>query len=626
MELNEYQKAAINHFQGPALVTSVPGSGKTTILTSRVVKLIEKGISPQNILCLTFTNKAANEMRERICKALNVKKVNFFIGTFHSLCAKLLRKVGDKRGYSPNFTILDEYDQLDLIAQVARSTGEEIEKKDLRHIAYHLNTYREKLETFDWLENKLSNDIFIRIAYNYLERCRINNLIDFAGLIYEAIKIIEDNNDIREKLQNIFKFILVDETQDTSGSQFFLINLLAAKWKNIMITGDIDQSIYNWRNARYQNIQDFLRLYKDCEIYYLSKNYRSTPQIIEVSDRLIKHNIDRIKIKFETDNESGERVCCYVMEDQFQEANWIANRIKRLINEGGWDPSDFAVFYRMNKMSEPLERALVSQEIPYEVIGGWNFYNRKESKDCLAMLKFLVNKRDGISFHRLCSLLSGIGDVTVGKIENKMMEKNIDLDQACLEMATETNILKVRENCQNIYNIYKEEYDLNSPASCLKSLINKFNYRKHLMNKFGENGEERIENIDQLVDSAALFSGPEDAVQKYLQQISLVTSNDKENKDNKVSLMTLHAAKGLEFPIVFIVGVEEKILPHIKSLNSDSNNNLEEERRLCYVGMTRAKKLLYLTWCRNRQRFGKYNTLIRTNTKPSRFLKESGLR
>lgn len=782
-------------------------SHNTFVLVERVCSLIKKGIKPKNILCLTFTNKAANEMKERICQKLGLKKPGFFIGTFHSLCSLLIRTVGSEVGYFNKFTILDDKDQQNLISQLARQLEYDINSSITYHIAYCLNYYRDQMEDFSWVEEKISNSADIEIASLYIDHCRKNNLLDFSGLIYEAIKIIENNENIKNKIQNTFKYILVDETQDTNKSQFHLINLLGEKYNNVMIIGDPDQciirgekiltsmgyknveevneedkvlcmekdihkdgysmniveskinkiynkevidytivkiktlylkeaiyskdhmvfaslskkqiksiskdigelsfitidensklkyylipaiflekdmpiischygrdkikslicsetalffdyvdkvefdsytgslydlevdkhhnfissgivshnSIYGWRGARFKNIQDFIDRHDNCRIISLSKNYRSTPQIINVASRLIKHNDSHVKIKFETDNPNGENIRCRVFNDQVEEAEWIGDTVKRLISDGGWDPEDMAVLYRVNKMSEPIEQSFVNNGIPYEVIGAYNFYDRKEIKDCLAMARFLVNPRDGVSFHRISKFLGNIGNITIGKIEKLASSQNISILKACKEIIPQIKVLKTKKACENIYNIYNKRFDLDKPSVCFSSLINDMKYIDYIDKEYGDNSLERKENIDQIINSSGEFNNEKDGLFKYLQQISLFSPNDKDNKDNKVSLMSLHAAKGLEFPIVFIIGVEDKILPHKQSVADDPYTGIEEERRLCYVGITRAKKILYLTWCRRRKKFGMYGQMKYEKSTPSRFLFESGL-
>jgi DNA helicase-2/ATP-dependent DNA helicase PcrA len=625
LNLNKYQKEAVTHLDGPCLVTSCPGSGKTFTLVERIVCLIKRGVKPKNILCLTFTNKAANEMKERVCKRLGVDKVDFFIGTFHSLCARMLRKIGPSHGHKVNFSIIDDKDQIDLIMQISRKLEIEISKPDAFKIANRLNFYRDGMEDFSWFESEVNLESYVDIGTEYIKHCKRNSLFDFSALIYETIKMIEGDDDLKRKVQNTFKYIMVDETQDTNKSQFHLVNLLGGRWRNIMLIGDIDQSIYGWRGARYQNIQDFINNYQDCKVISLSKNYRSTPQIVGHASRLIKLNTSHMGTAFETDNNDGEKVKCFSFNDQYAEAHWVGRTAKKFIEEGGWDPSDMAVLYRANKMSEPIEQALVKNSIPYEVVGAWNFYDRKEVRDCLAMLKLLANPRDGIAFGRVCNFVDGMGAVTVGRIENLAQEKDITIPQACKIMGEKVSSIKISRGCEKLSNIYNKKWDHTNPASCMSQLINGFNYENYLNRKFDNTANERKDNISQIVSSAGECSGEENGVSKYLQQVSLVTNAEKEDKEDKMPLMSLHAAKGLEFPIVFMIGTEEDLLPHKNAMSEDPYAGLEEERRLCYVGMTRAKKVLFMSWCQKRKKFGKYGNQTFNRCKPSRFLYESGV-
>ncbi|MCD6434906.1 MAG: ATP-dependent helicase [Clostridiales bacterium] len=625
MKLNKFQEEAVSYVDGPCVVTSCPGSGKTRVIVERVIRLIESGVNPQNILCLTFTNKASKEAKRRICKRLGLKDSCSYIGTFHSLCARMLRKIGERGGYQSNYSILDDNDQIDLILKISRQKEIDIKKPQAYEILNALNYFRDQLEDKESMLDKLYSPKFYEIAEDYLNICKEDNLIDFSGLIYETIQIIENNQDIREKFQNIFKYILVDETQDTNVSQYYLVNLLGDKWKNIMLVGDVNQSIYKFRGARYQNIQEFIDKYENCKIISLSKNYRSTPQIVEVADKLIKNNNSHLVTVFETDNKAGQPVTCLAAPDQHQEAQWIANKINQLINEGGWGFKDIAILYRINKMSEPLEQKLSLSGIPYEVIGGKNFYNRKEVKDCLHMLKLLANKKDNIAFHRVASLIKGMGDLTIGRIENYAKEKNIDLVEASKKYMQIVNSVNIKKGCKKICDIYGKKYDETSPSVCLSSLVSSFSYDEYLEKKFESNAEDRKENVSQIIDSSSFFNGQESGISKYLQQVSLVTSNDKETESSKVSLMSLHSSKGLEYPIVFIVGGEQGIIPHSRAVSENPIEGTEEERRLFFVGITRAEKKLYITWCKNRVKLGRFGQSIKQKCRYSQFLLEAGL-
>jgi DNA helicase II / ATP-dependent DNA helicase PcrA len=625
MKLNDEQQEAVDHVDGPCIVTATPGSGKTRILTERTCVLIKKGISPKNILCLTFTNKASGEMSARICKKLGTKKPGFFIGTFHSFCANFLKKTGDKAGYSKNFTILDGWDQKDILVKIARDYNLDINASDAGKIAYVLNYYRDQLEDASFVRDNLHNEAFVEIVESYIFRCKEDNLIDFSGLIFETIKILEDHKDIRDKVQEAFKYILVDEVQDTNQSQFHLVNLLGGKWKNIMIVGDQDQGIYRWRGARSENLQEFINRYKDCKVITLSKNYRSTPQIIKVASNLIKNNLSHENKKFETDNKNGQPVRCYKMGSQIEEAQWLARYIKKLRDEGGWDYSDMTVLCRMNKQTEPIEQAFVVNEIPYDVIGSGNFYDRKEVKYCLSMLKLTINPLDYIAFAKVCQLVKGLGNVTIGKIEKKAKENNINLIESCGAMAKDSTSETIKKGCKKINDLFSKTMSHKNPAESLNHLVQGFDIRGYLDIKYSDTVSERIENVEQVIESASNFNGQENATQKYLQRVALVTANDKEVDGNRVSLMTLHASKGLEFPIIFIVGVENNILPHERAVAEDPIEGRNQEINLFYVGITRAEKLLYLTYCERRQYVNKFGKRCFKKTGPSEFLYLSGL-
>lgn len=624
MQLNQYQKEAVLYKDGPCLVTSCPGSGKTKVLVERTINLIKSGIPQKNILCLTFTNKAANEMKDRISKEIGKENVSLFIGTFHSMCAKILRMIGHLDGYSENFSIIDDRDQLDMVLQVARLAEYDIQNGDAIRIINRVNYFRDQMENFSWVEKELKNEVYIDIAQKYLSECKLRNMIDFSGLIYETIRIIESNNAIKDKIQKTFRYILVDETQDTNKSQFYLVNLLGEKYKNIMLIGDIDQSVYGWRGARYQNIQDFINKYSDCKIISLSKNYRSTPEIVAAASKLIKHNTTHMGTLFETDNKSGQPVKCYLCKDQITESNTIANIIKKLIDDGGWLPSDIAILYRINKMSEPVEQALVNCGIPYDVIGSWNFYDRREIKDCMAMLKLLSNPNDSISFNRISSLVDGLGSVTVGRIENAAKNNNITILEACSKVIGKLSSKTAEDACRKIHNIYNHKWDLSNPPACLEKLIKDFNYKEYLLDKFKTTYIEREENIGQISDSSGEFIC-KDGVSKYLQQVSLITNFDNKKEEERVVLMSMHASKGLEFPIVFIIGAEENIIPSALAMADDPFGAEEEERRLLYVGISRAEKLLFISYCEQRKKFGKNGNVIKIKCKPSRFLYEAGI-
>lgn len=978
MQLNEQQKKVVEFMDGPCLVTAVPGSGKTASLVQRVIRLIERGVPEKNIVCLTFTNKAANEMKQRIAKALG-KKPRCYIGTFHALCVLILRKYSHLLGYEGKFTIIDSSEQVDFIMQVARQGNVIIDKSQAYKIAKAVNTYRENMERFVFIEEFLQDEDMTWVGEEYLKKLKSKNLFDFTSLLSETARLFSEHEQVKDKIQEQFKYLQIDECQDTNIIQFHLLNLFTKKYNNIMLIGDQNQcvtgdtvvetlngkkkiediqvgdevlcakgggkseyrhvlrkyesqvnrlirvktksgytltstpdhiyfadfrpegeqkhfvylmyredkgyrvgisksykdnsnhgrmgyaqrnlgesadkvwvihtcnseldaryweqyyaityglptwtfkvhsnransytakyiqklfdnidtrmnvkslcedlwlnldyphhvpkctnskrrrnfsvtlcadsrgstlhaysvsgsdmndssvlieaglnarpakkcrgwrvegartdlgsiqklykdisskidtnliekarftskalpfmpasnlhegmftfvnqngeivedeivavekieaeekvydidiervhnfvgnsivthnSVYRFRGSRYQNIQDFIKMHVGCEIIELPLNYRSTPEIVKRADTLINNNFSHMGGEFITNNPNGEEVQTMFFSDGQDEARFIARQSKRLIETGGWSPGDIAILYRTNAMSEPIERAMSNEGLKYKVIGGRSFYDRKEIKDCLALLRFKLNPKDGIAFHRVASFSQGIGDTTIGRIENIAEEDDIDIISAIKKYA-DTKKNKVSESLHRIVSRFSEEKA--TAADTLNFLVNAFKYEEHLEKKHKDNCDERIENVNQLIDSVAIFGRDQEdtSIEKYLQMISLTTSSDKEHEKDCISLMTLHASKGLEYPIVFMAGVEDRVLPHVMSTREDPIEGVEEERRLCYVGMTRAEKLLYMTWCKRRsyyQRGG--GGLTWKNCKPSQFLFESGL-
>lgn len=619
MQLNPEQESAVEHVDGPCLVVAPPGSGKTRVLTSRVPRLVAKGVDGRRIMSITFTNRAANEMKERLegtpCG---------YIGTFHAFCVKILRSFGSYLGYTTAFTIVDDSDQRDLIKQTARKLGITIEKGDVYTIAIAVNHYRESInETEDDLHQRLlEKDHLTDVALAYVESLLKSNMIDFSGLLSEAVRLLKSYPEALQKVERRFDYLMVDEVQDTNFAQMSLVELVAGLHNNIMLVGDHDQSIYAFRNARIENIQDFLNQHKDCKVINLLINYRSTPQIIEKATNLIKFNKNRLGGEIKTIKESGNNVICKCFLDQTQEAAGVARQIKSLLDNGA-NPNDIAIFYRINRLSEPIEQALSRESIPYEVIGGFSFYDRKEIKDCLAMLRFLVNPKDGVAFHRIADTIGSVGDTTIGKIETIAEQQNLSIAEACEEFVKTSKSVKIKKALEQMLNIFSRVH-VNDPVGSVSSdLIDGFEYRDYLTKVYGNEAYDRIDNVMQLVDSAALWDTEgEKSIEKYLQNVSLMSNSDKSVKD-KISLMSIHSSKGTEYTAVFVIGCENSILPHSLALMDDPVNGLEEERRIAFVAFSRAKNVLITTYCKRRSRFGKNRRLIYYNCEPSQFLYES---
>lgn len=605
----------------------------TAMLVERTARLINSGVIPKSIVCMTFTNKAADEMKERIAKRLGLEKPGLWVGTFHALCALLLRKFGSNIGLSGRFTILDSNDQKDLMLKCSRQLGFDLEKNEILSVVKSVNDYRENLHTHEHMEFSLNDrEDYIRLADEYIDRLRRSDCVDFSGLLSESIRLLKESKPTLDTIQDAFKYLQVDEFQDTNKSQFELINLFSGKWNNILGVGDLSQSIYRFRGARYQNIHDFISRHKDCKVLELSLNYRSTPEIIDVADKLIRHNKSHMSKEFKTNNSTGNSPICVRLQDQMEEAEWVSRHISRLVNEGGWSYSDIAVLYRMNSMAEPIERSLTNNRMEYVVIGGRSFYDRREVKDCLAILKFLINPKDSIAFERLSSFIAGLGNVTIGKIENIADESSIGIMDAFEKFLQKSGSQQLR----TAHDLVKDSFDIgnideHNAATALDTVIGKLKYFDFLEKEYKEDFQDRIDNVRSMITAAGEFSDGANgyaAMQNYLQMVSLITSSDKKKDGNRISLMTLHASKGQEFPVVFIVGVEHGILPHGMSLSEDiatkTTEGIEEERRLFYVGVTRAEKALFTSYCKRRKFFSKNGSNLKA-VRPSQFLFESGL-
>lgn len=651
MPLNPHQEEVASHFEGRALVIAGPGSGKTSTITARIGRLLARGVEPTRILCITFTNKAADEMRERICKQYTVGK-KIHISTFHALCMQLLRMYGGLIGYTPRMTILDSDDQEDLMAQIARTkyaNEAEIEftKPKIRKLLFITNDYRENLFPPSKLEEMVDDEEITEhdlvVIREYMRRLHAGNCVDFSGLLSETVRLLKTKQeDVPEeerlltKLHNRYRFIQVDEYQDTNTAQNEIVELLAGQKDNVLAVGDQDQSIYEWRGANPEGIQKFVnrgRAKGSCKVYKLAVNYRSTPEIIAVADKLIRYSPNRITIDFEAASPSIDRP---PRLDTFNtpedEARGVAEKVKALINIRNIKPSEIAVFYRLNDMSRPIEQALARVQVPYKVFGGQSFYDRLEIRDCVAMLRVLNNPNDAPAFARIVNKPKrGIGEKAIGAIENFAQEHKIDLVAACARGEEIFGGKAVGDAVGELHHVYGFNQMGMTVADCLAEVVKRNGYMKHLESNEKEDRvkiDERKRNVDELVNSIALWcqDRPESGIADYLGYITLLTSLDDKRNDNAVRLMSLHASKGLEFDVVFMVGVENGLLPHKKAVVDRPEAGLNEERRLCYVGFTRARKQLFVSFCQQRQEgFLRGKALKFFPTRPSQFLLESGL-
>lgn len=612
MTLNDKQLEAVEHKDGPCLVLAGAGSGKTKVLTQRIINLIDSGVSPYNILAITFTNKAAKEMRNRVENELGSITDSIFIGTFHSFGLRILRENYIDIGYTSNITILDTDDAKAIVKRILKENGYDPAKYEIRTIINKISSAKNDGISPDEYTKLFLNDLDIVIGLVYKEYTKLlkdNNSVDFDDLLLKPVELLKKNKIILEKYQERFKYILVDEYQDTNGIQYELCKLLASRYKNIFVVGDANQSIYSFRNADYRNILNFEKDYKNTKVILLEENYRSTNNILKAANSVIKNNSEGKKLNLWSSKRDGELIDYIRCEDEIKEANFVINKIKDLISNG-YKYSDIAVLYRTNAQSRVVEDAFVRNNIPHNIIGSYYFYNRKEIKDLIAYLKLIYNPCDSVSLERIINVPKrGIGAKSIENLRKKATENNISMFDAIdsgKELEFKKMILKL------------QEFSLNGNLSDLiEEILSTTGLRmEYEINKSLEN-EAKVENLNEFKTVALMFeeSGIYD-LQTFLENIALVSDRGQYNNDgDEVSIMTLHSAKGLEFNVVFLLGMEEGLFPHNRSFNSLSN--LEEERRLCYVGITRAKEKLYLLSARQRTIFGKTSGTIE-----SRFIRE----
>lgn len=612
MTLNDKQLEAVEHKDGPCLVLAGAGSGKTKVLTQRIINLIDSGVSPYNILAITFTNKAAKEMRNRVENELGSITDSIFIGTFHSFGLRILRENYIDIGYTSNITILDTDDVKAIVKRILKENGYDPAKYEIRTIINKISSAKNDGISPDEYTKLFLNDLDIVIGLVYKEYTKLlkdNNSVDFDDLLLKPVELLKKNKIILEKYQERFKYILVDEYQDTNSIQYELCKLLASRYKNIFVVGDANQSIYSFRNADYRNILNFEKDYKNAKVILLEENYRSTNNILKAANSVIKNNSEGKKLNLWSSKRDGELIDYIRCEDEIKEANFVINKIKDLISNG-YKYSDIAVLYRTNAQSRVVEDAFVRNNIPHNIIGSYYFYNRKEIKDLIAYLKFIYNPCDSVSLERIINVPKrGIGAKSIENLRKKATENNISMFDAIdsgKELEFKKMILKL------------QEFSLNCNLSDLiEEILSTTGLRmEYEINKSLEN-EAKVENLNEFKTVALMFeeSGIYD-LQTFLENIALVSDRGQYNNDgDEVSIMTLHSAKGLEFNVVFLLGMEEGLFPHNRSF--DSLSNLEEERRLCYVGITRAKEKLYLLSARQRTIFGKTSGTIE-----SRFIRE----
>ena len=611
--LNDKQKEAVLETEGPCLIIAGAGSGKTKVLTHKIAYLIkEKKVLPWNILAITFTNKAANEMKARTEKLLDGIANDLWIGTFHSICVRMLRKFIDRIGYDTSFIIFDTSDQKSLVKECLKSLNIDDKLFTDRSVMYEIsNAKNEMLEPEDYAMKTFGDfrkETIAKIYSLYQKRLKENNALDFDDIINLTIKILMQEPDVLEYYANKFKYILVDEYQDTNKAQFTLITLLAATHGNITVVGDNDQGIYSFRGADISNILNFEKDFPGTKIIKLEQNYRCTKNILKVANAVIKNNPTKYKKKLWTENEEGTLVTGYKADNEYDEASYIANQIEHLKYQEKYEFSDFAILYRMNAQSRSIEDILRREDIPYKIIGGLKFYERKEIKDAIAYLRLIYNQNDNISLKRIINEPKrGIGKTSLDKVQ-ELSENTGKSMYEIIKNSAEFGLNRVYANSREFVEQMESliaKKDSISISELLTMTLNVTGYTKALENENTIEAGARIENLEELLTVTMEFEkeNAENGLAEFLEGITLSSDVDEvDESDDQVTLMTLHSAKGLEFPVVFLAGMEEGIFPGYKSIGEESE--LEEERRLCYVGMTRAKEHLFLTCARTRTIFG----------------------
>ncbi|HHT9138116.1 MAG TPA: ATP-dependent helicase [Candidatus Wunengus sp. YC60] len=621
-DVTDKQREAITHIEGPLLVVAGAGSGKTRVITRRIGHLMSQGVNPYNILAITFTNKAADEMLGRV-KQFSLHK-GLWVSTFHKMCSRILRSNIDRLGYSREFTIYDTVDQLSRVKSIMTELQLDTAQWKPRTIAGSISNAKNKLigpEAFASAASGYYNRNVAQIYTKYESILKSNNALDFDDLLVKSIELFKKHPDILEMYQDKFKFILVDEYQDTNYAQYTITRLLAGKYRNICVTGDPDQSIYGWRGADIRNIMDFEKDYPDARVVLLEQNYRSTKHILHAASSVIQQNKYRKQKNIWTENIQGEKLKVVSCEDEHGEADEIAKLIREFADKDT-KYSDIALFYRTNAQSRVLEISLRNYGIPYTIIGGVEFYQRKEIKDILSYLRLCINPHDEVALERIINTpVRGIGNTTVKRLADWAAAQGASLFHAVRNVDTIPDIkgkttLLVKGFSELIARLQRLP---KSPVEdIVRRVIEETKYIEFLRESDEKESKDRIANVEELVNAAHEYDENyyEGSLQGFLEEVALVSDADELEGDvDAVTLMTLHTAKGLEFPVVFITGMEEGLLPHSES--RDSDEEIEEERRLCYVGITRAMKELFLSHARRRTRYGQMNPCI-----ASRFLDE----
>ena len=615
--LNERQLEAVENLDGPMLVLAGAGSGKTRVLTTKVAYLLDqKDISPKNILAITFTNKAAKEMKERIFNLVGREAFLIQISTFHSFGLKLLKENYELLGYDSNFTIIDADDSLTIIKKIMKELGIDSNKYNYRAIRSSISDNKNEMVSVSEYEKFVYTD-YDKVVYDvyneYEKSLKRSNAIDFDDLLLLPIKLFSEHKEVLEKYQEQFKYVFIDEYQDTNKPQYLMSKMISAKYKNITVVGDNDQAIFTWRGADYKNILNFEKDYPDAKVVILDENYRSTKNILKAANNVIKNNKIRKEKNLWTNNEDGTLIKYYKAFDEKDESGFVVKEIKKLIDEG-INPNEICVLYRANAQSRNVEEAFLQSNISYRIVGSYAFYNRKEIKDLIAYLKLVHNEKDDVSLLRVINYPKrGIGSKSIENLAIVSKNENCSIYDA-ISGGKEEEFKKIIE-------LLKKEKDNMSLTDFVDLVLDKSGIRESLKNEHTLEADIRLENLEEF---KSITKNVEEAdgivnLEDFLDELSLVSdaSENQKDEEDKVTLMTMHAVKGLEFDYVFVVGVEEGLFPHLNSMNSEEE--LEEERRLCYVAITRARKKLYIINSRSRLLYGKVSSNV-----PSRFISEIG--
>ncbi len=643
-DLNDKQIEAVRAIEGPVLILAGAGSGKTKALTHRIAHMIERGISAHNILAITFTNKAAGEIKDRVTallqgpsSELHVPSSTPWMGTFHSICLRILRHEIKALDYTPNFVIYDEDDQLSLIKNVMQDLEIDPKKFNPKNVLGRISALKSELvdhEEFSDRNKEYFEKIVAPIYVNYQTALKQNNALDFDDLIMLCVKLFQKNPQILEKYQNIFCYILVDEYQDTNRGQYVWVNLLAKRHRNLFVIGDDYQSIYAFRLANIRNILDFEKDYPEAKVILLEQNYRSTQNILTAANSIILKNTNQKHKKLWTEKGAGEEIILKEAANERREGDYVIETIRNNMKQGR-SLLDFTILYRTHAQSRAIEEALIKYGLQYRILGGVKFYQRREIKDILAYLRLAINPNDLVSWNRIYNVpVRGIGQTTWQKIKNITKQNILEtLTNASSDLGIgQKQVISLKSLAKFVEELSQKSTEL-SPSQLIKYILQKTNYESYINDKTSD-GEARWENVKEILTATRKFdsssittelskTAPDKSTERsqlglesFLEEVALIQETDKLAKNaDAINLMTIHSAKGLEFPIVFIIGMEDGIFPHSRSLFEPAE--LEEERRLCYVGITRAKERLYLTYCRERNLYGstQFNA-------PSRFLFE----